>query len=106
MKRFLFVLLITCLLVGGIKGVNASTLRIEETNFYFYRIGKPKDYSGKLKKYIIDNRVGYCIEPGQLEEGEYTIGNLNNYGLSETQKRNIKLYAYYGYEHLGHKRTA
>ena len=57
MKRFLFVLLITCLLVGGIKGVNASTLKIEETNFYFYRIGKPKDVSKCVKWLIEDNYV-------------------------------------------------
>ena len=104
MKRFNLFLLILIALLVGIKGVNAESLTVEETNYYFYRIGKPKDYSGHLKKYIINGRVGYCIEPGQLEEGTYTIGNINDYGLTETQKKNIQLYAYYGYEYRGHKR--
>lgn len=103
MKKILFVLLISILLVGGIKGVNAETLSIQETEYYFYRIGKPKDYSGKLKKYYINNTLGYCIEPGQIEEGEYNIGSLDNYGLTDTQKRNIKLYAYYGIGNMGHE---
>ena len=105
MKKLKVLLLIVIALLVGIKGVNAESLKIEETDMYFYRIGKPKDYSGRLKKYIVNGRVGYCIEPGELEEGDYTVGSLDDYGLTDEQKRNIKLYAYYGYEYVGHKRT-
>ena len=99
----IFVLALVAMSLFGIKGVNAENLSYENTNYYFYRMGKPKDYSGPLKKYTIDNSIGYCIEPGEIEGTVYSKGSIDNYGFTSTQKENIKLYAYYGYGYKNHK---
>ena len=99
----IFVLTLVVISLYGIKGVKAENLSYENTNYYFYRIGKPKDYSGPLKKYTINNSIGYCIEPGEIEGTVYSKGSLDNYGFTNTQKENIKLYAYYGYGYKNHQ---
>lgn len=102
MKK-IYTLLATILLTMSLINVNAETLNIGHTNYYFYRMSDVKDYSGPLKQYIFNGRVGYCIEPGQVEGTTYDLGNLDVYGFTETQKNNIKLYAYYGYSYPGHR---
>ena len=103
MKKLIFVLTLVVISLYGIKGVKAENLSYENTNYYFYRIGKPKDYSGPLKKYTINNSIGYCIQPGEIEGTVYSKGSLDNYGFTNTQKENIKLYAYFGYGYKNHQ---
>ena len=102
MKRF-YTLLAIIMLAMSLTNVNAENLNIGHTNYYFYRMSDVKDYSGPLKQYIFNGRVGYCIEPGKLEGTTYDLGNIDIYGFTDTQKNNIKLYAYYGYSYPGHR---
>ena len=74
-----------------------------KTDYYFHRIGNNIDFSDVLKKYSIDGKTAYCIEPGLHEGNNYKEGNFDNLNFSDDVKEKIKLYANYGYDYTGHK---
>lgn len=77
-----------------IEGVYSSQLNMD-TGSYF---------SSNQKKYIIDGRIVYCVEPGiNIMTNDYDFSyNLYSSGFSQDIIDKISLIGYFGYDYPGH----
>ncbi len=82
----------------------AINLDFDFSGYYYerFRDGE-KDYNGTLKKFVIENKTAFCIEPGIAASSTgYSLGNMDNTTLNDDDvKKDVFLYAYYGYSY-GH----
>lgn len=108
MKKIIFLLsiLFMALFVVSVN-VHAYTLTKDITTYYYER-NNPEEtnyYAGTLKKFTIDGKNAYCLEPG-LNSGtdEYTMEKWEHSTLSKAIQKDVALYAYYGVDYPGHQK--
>ena len=105
MKRFFKIILCICMMfIFGIKGVKAETVNITQQFVdnvwsFHYRNGKVHTY-GQFNIKHIDGKIGYCIQPDRAIEGVFYSGTTNwsQSSYNDDIKKQMELYAYYGYE--------
>lgn len=81
---------------------SAITVSFNFANYYYERFKDGvKDYNGTLKRFVVDNQAAFCIEPGiPAASSGYSLGDMSNSSLAnEDVKRQVFLYAYYGYSY-------
>lgn len=103
MKKFL---LFCCMFFVFSFKVYASHLdlyKIEGVYSSQYNMDNGSYFSSNQKKYVMDGRVVYCIEPGiNIMTREYESLDLSRSNFSQDVLDAISLIGYYGYDYPGH----
>lgn len=103
MKKFL---LFCCMFFVFSFKVYASHLdlyKIEGVYSSQYNMDNGSYFSSNQKKYVMDGRVVYCIEPGiNIMTREYESLDLSLSNFSQDVLDEISLIGYYGYDYPGH----
>ncbi len=98
-------LIFVMVFMASVMSVKAATLTYEKTEL-FYEKNDASDnyYAGTLKKFTIDGRNAYCIEPGVVPgTDQYNAGDWELSNIDKDVQKDITLYAYYGYDYPGHQ---
>ncbi len=105
-KFFFFVGVFILLMSSNLLIGRAATLSSEKSLYYYERKNADGSdyYPGSLKNFFLDGKAAYCIEPGVYAGSTgYSESSWGETGLKEEIKRDIVLYAYYGYDYPGHQ---
>ena len=106
MRKFL--LFFTMFLMFSIKASALGHLELERIDGVYSSQLNMDDYSyfsSNQKKYIMDGRVVYCVEPGiniMTMDYDYSY-NLYSSGFSQEIIDKISLIGYFGYDYPGHQ---
>lgn len=106
-KIFFFCLIGFVSIFFPIKHVVAANVTTEAIPDVFYEQWDgldPSDYRSYQESFIyVDGKVAYCIEPdGKIITEDYSSSDWGTVDLTPSQKKRIKLLAYYGYGYLDH----
>lgn len=104
-KKWFFYLVLITVLICNISKVRAYELSYEKTELFYEKNDDSNNYyNGTLKKFTIDGKNAYCIEPGVVPgTNQYVASGWENSSLDDDVKKDITLYAYYGYDYPGHQ---
>ena len=101
-KRCTFIFTILISIFFGIKGVNAATLNLIDSGYYYNRVKPGSNSSWHWNLYDIDKEVSYCIENDIKEGNPLYEATWKDTGLRDSIKERLTMIAYYGYTYPNH----
>lgn len=103
MKKFLLFCSMFFVFSFKVYASHLDLYKIEGVYSSQYNMDNGSYFSSNQKKYVMDGRVVYCIEPGiNIMTREYESLDLSRSNFSQDVLDAISLIGYYGYDYPGH----
>ena len=103
MKKFLLFCSMFFVFSFKVYASHLDLYKIEGVYSSQYNMDNGSYFSSNQKKYVMDGRVVYCIEPGiNIMTREYESLDLSRSNFSQDVLDEISLIGYYGYDYPGH----
>lgn len=104
MKKLLFVLMFIMFCSGVCASEHLELVPISGVYSSEYNIDTGSYFSSNQKKYFMNGKVVYCIEPGkEIYDLNYDIYNVYDFGFSSDILNTISLIGYYGFDYYNHQ---
>ena len=87
----------------NVRAAHLDLYKIDGVYSSQYNIDTGSYFSSNQKKYVIDGKVVYCVEPGMnIMTREYSSFDLSYSNFSDDILNKISLIGYFGYDYPGH----
>lgn len=103
MKRFILFLFLF-LMCGIVHASHLDLVPIDGVYSSQHNLSNGSYFSSNQKKYFMDGRIVYCVEPGAgiYTNDYYGVNDLSLSGMSSDILDKISLIGYFGYDYPGH----